>query len=433
VTTIKFIFNKLTAALAYEDFRHMWLANASAQAAAWALIVTRGWLVYDQTGSTLSVGLTTFAAMGPMVIIPPLAGVLADRFDRRTVLAWTYAVNLGHNLVLASLALAGILDFWMILVLSLVNGVGRAVQMPTSQALAANLVPREKLVNALSLTASTQHGSRLIGPGLSTPLLSLFGAGAAFMLCTVFYAVGLIEVLRIKTKSRGIELSKQAGQSYFSNFKEGLGYVGQQPVIRFVILIAFFHCGLTMAFETLLPGFSRSNLVHNHDGSVDATGFGTLMMGVGAGSLVGSLAIAGIDSAKTRGTIYLLTGILSGLGLVMLAFTTTLWVALIAAVIMGGGQSAFMTMGQAITQAMAEDEYRGRVASINTFMLGGAMSIMNLTNGALGGVFTPGFLIAANGVAFVFIMMVSAFALTGRRVYGSGISVNMPAAPAAAA
>jgi MFS family permease len=430
VSTVKFIVRKLMAALEYEDFRHMWLANASAQAAAWALIVTRGWLVYDQTHSTLSVGLTTFAAMGPMVVIPPLAGVLADRFDRRTVLAWTYVINLGHNLVLATLALTGMLDFWMILVLSLVNGIGRAVQMPTSQALAANLVPREKLVNALSLTASTQHGSRLIGPGLSTPLLSIFGAGAAFLLCTVFYAIGLFEVLRIKTRSTGMELSKSAGQSYFTNFKQGLAYVGEQPVIRFVILIAFFHCGLTMAFETLLPGFSRAQLVHDHGGA-NATGFGTLMMGVGAGSLVGSLSIAAIDSAKTRGTIYLLTGILSGLGLVLLAFTTTLWVATIAAAVMGGGQAAFMTMGQAITQAMADDEYRGRVASINTFMLGGAMSIMNLANGALGGVFSPTFLIAANGGAFVLVMLMSAFALTGRRVYGAGIQVNQPATAAA--
>jgi hypothetical protein len=88
-------------------------------------------------------------------------------------------------------------------------------------------------------------------------------------------------------------------------------------------------------------------------------------------------------------------------------------------------------MGQAITQAMAADEYRGRVASINTFMLGGAMSIMNLSNGALGGVFSPGFLIAANGGAFVIVMMMSAFALTGRRVYGDGIQVHQSAIAAA--
>ena len=118
---------------------------------------------------------------------------------------------------------------------------------------------------------------------MSTPLLSIFGAGAAFLLCTLFYAFGLVEVLRIKTRSVGMELSKQAHESYFTNFKQGLRYVGDQPVIRFVILIAFFHCGLTMAFESLLPGFSRSQLVHDHGGA-NATGFGTLMMGVGAGS-----------------------------------------------------------------------------------------------------------------------------------------------------
>src|SRR5687768_984097 len=144
------------AALEYPEFRKLWYANASAQAAAWALIVTRGWLVFERTESSFWVGATTFAAMGPQFIVPPIAGVLADRVDKRTILAWTYAVNLAHNVALFALAIFGVLDIWMLVVLSVVNGVARATQMPTSQAMAASLVPREKLLNALSLNASTQ-------------------------------------------------------------------------------------------------------------------------------------------------------------------------------------------------------------------------------------------------------------------------------------
>src|SRR5581483_8159435 len=191
------------AALEFRDYRRLWSANLAAQAAAWALIVTRGWLVYDMTDSSMAVGLVTFAAMAPLLLVPPFAGVLADRVDRRSLLAWTYAINLFHNLLLAFLALSGQLAEWHILLLSLVNGAARAAQTSTSQALAANLVPRHRLLNALSLSSATQHGSRLVGPGLVAPLLALLGAPAAFLLCSLLYGLGWLQVRRIETVSRG--------------------------------------------------------------------------------------------------------------------------------------------------------------------------------------------------------------------------------------
>src|SRR5438034_11775733 len=99
--------NRYVLALQYPEFRTMWLGVMSAQAAAWALIVTRGWLVYDMTDSSMAVGLVTFAAMAPLVLVPPFAGVLADRVDRRTLLSWTSAIKLFPNLLPAVLALPG--------------------------------------------------------------------------------------------------------------------------------------------------------------------------------------------------------------------------------------------------------------------------------------------------------------------------------------
>src|SRR5438552_17088362 len=202
------------AALAYPDFRRLWAANAFAQAAAWALIVTRGWLIFDKTGSSFWVGTVTFAAMAPQFLVPPIAGVLADRMDKRTLLAWTYSLNLAHNIALLCLALFGGLEVWVLIALSLVNGTARAAQLPTSQALAASLVPRERLLNALSLNASTQHGSRLFGPGIVTPLLSVLGAPAAFFTCSALYAVGLLQILSLSPQLPG----RIAAQSIFANF-----------------------------------------------------------------------------------------------------------------------------------------------------------------------------------------------------------------------
>jgi MFS family permease len=406
------LFERYMAALRYGDFRQMWFANFFGLAAGWGLVAARGIYVFDQTHSTLWVGIITFAAMGPVFIVPPFAGVLADRIDRRTILGWTYAVNFVQTLVLSVLVLFGVAEMWHLVGLTLVNGVARAVQLPTSQALAANLVPRHTLLNALSITAAAQHGSRLVGPGLITPALAFLGAPGAFFLSTIFYGIGWYQIRRIKTASTG---GVRAGESFVENFIDGLRYAFRQPLIKMVLVLVFFHCGFTMAYESLLPAFGAERLPHTREA------FSILLTAIGLGGFVGSMLIGGVLSAVTRGRLFLVMGVLSGLGQVLLSFAGTLPVAFAAAVVMGGTQAAFMTMSQAITQSLAEDAYRGRLASINTFSLGGVMSLMNLVNGYAGTLVEPHVLLFVNGLVFVGIMVLSVLALTPRRIYLRGI------------
>jgi MFS family permease len=401
--------NRYGAALEYREFRTMWIANAFAQAAAWGLIVARGQLVFDETHSSFWVGATTFAAMAPLFVVPPVVGVLADRMDRRSILAASYGLNALQNLALFAGALFGFLEVWMIVALAVVNGIARATQQPTSQALVATLVPREKLLNGLSLNASTQHGSRLIGPGIVTPILAIFGAAPAFLLCGVFYLIGLVQIMRMTPKRPDPSFHHQ---NFIASFTAGVTYVYNMPVIRFMIMLAIFHCGLTMAFESLLPGFAH-NTLRAEDG-----GFGTLLAGVGAGALVASLFISGIQTSKARGTALILTGLMSGVGQTVLSLTSVLWLATIAAALMGGAEAAFMTMTQAVTQATAADEFRGRVASLNTVALGGMMATMNLFNGTLADQLGASTLLFWEGLIFVGVVAISLFAVTGRRVYG---------------
>lgn len=399
------------AALVFVDFRNLWLATALAQAAAWGLIVTRGWLIYREAGSPFLVGVATFAAMGPMLVVPPIVGVLADRLDRRRILQAAYVTELVQSSTLFLLALTGVLEVWMVIVASLVSGVARATALPTAQATAATLVPGDRLLNALSLTASTQHGSRLFGPGIVTPLLAISGAPAAFAVSVVLYGLALHRVSRI-----GPQRVAQTGEreSFFANFVGGLAYVYDRPVLRMMLLILVCHCAFTMAFESLLPGFSAERL------DAPDQGFGSLMMGVGAGAFVASLLVSGLQTERARGDALIIAGVLSGLGQVLLALTTSLVFAVGAAVVMGGAQAAFMTMGQAVTQSIATDEYRGRVASINSFSLGGMMATMNLFNGSLAEQFGSQPLLLIHGAIFVAIVALTFLPATGRRVYGRG-------------
>ena len=98
--------------------------------------------------------------------MPPLAGYVADRFDRRNVLVAAYSFQFGHVVVLTALAFAGVLEVWHIVVLSLLNGSFRAFQMTATQTLIPNLVPREHLLNAIAMNQLSLQGSRLVGPGL---------------------------------------------------------------------------------------------------------------------------------------------------------------------------------------------------------------------------------------------------------------------------
>ena len=127
----RFLNDRFLPALQYSDYRKLWYASMCSQSSAWALIVARGALAKSLTGSDLWTGLVTFAAMIPSVLISPLAGYLADRFDRRAVMLWSFGVNLAHNLLLAFLVVFGAIEAWHLVLLAVVNGSASLLNVST--------------------------------------------------------------------------------------------------------------------------------------------------------------------------------------------------------------------------------------------------------------------------------------------------------------
>src|SRR6266540_3706450 len=114
--------------LVHPDYRRLWIATGCAQSASWALIILRAALVYNLTQSNAWVGFVTMAAHLPSLVVTPFAGFLADRLDRRRVLAATYSLNLAHNAILALLVLSEHVTTWQILGLAVLNGCFRATE-----------------------------------------------------------------------------------------------------------------------------------------------------------------------------------------------------------------------------------------------------------------------------------------------------------------
>ncbi len=400
------------AALRHREYRILWMATLSGGAAAWALIVARGWLIYELSGSALWVGVTVFAAMAPMFIMPPIAGYLADRMDRRTLLAWVFAAQLAHNLTLAALALTGAIEIWHLIGLSVVNGAARATQMPAAQALLPNLVPPADLLNAVALNSATMQGSRLVGAGLIAPLMATVGAAGAFVLCTLFYGLGLFLILRIRTRSTG-QIAADRGAT--ANFFAGFVYVYRHPVILPLFVVVFLHCCLTMSFESLLPVVSEQRL---GAGGLGAT---YLMMGVGAGALISGVGIAGVQSQQTRGRLLLVTAFASGLAPIGLALSPDMRIAVLATAGMGAAQAGFMTISATMIQSIVPDAIRGRVMSVYMWYIGGMMASFNLINGALADAIGVPLLLSVAGLAFTVIVPISLLRFPLRRLYMRGL------------
>lgn len=428
------ILRRYLSALAYRDYCILWIASLSSQAAAWALIVARGWLVYELSGSSGWVGLVTFAAMIPRVVVTPVAGYWSDRFDRRMVLACMFGINLVQNVVLALLAFSGTMQIWHLVLLSFINGSARAAYMPASQALLPNLVPRDLLHNAVALNQATQQGARLVGPAAIAPFLALTGPAGAFAFCIVFYAVSLGLSLCIRTASTG-RIDRDRGLLH--NMAAGAVYMYQNLTLRAIVLLTLLHCGLTMSFESLLPVLSM------HHFGVEGVGVSVLMMGVGTGALLTSIVLAGVRREVSRGWLFWYLGLLSGISPCLLALATTVpmvmsvghdqglfmgaSLAMIGVFVMGASQSGYMTLTHTMIQAMAPDGVRGRIGGIYSIHIGGTMALVNLINGALADWISAPLLLTFGGALFLAMMLLSWQYLTLRQLYTQGLTTQAPA------
>ena len=168
----------------------------------------------------------------------------------------------------------------MVLACRSCQGVVRAVEIPSDQALLANVVPQEDLANAVALSTMTQQGSRAVGPILAAPLLGSMGVDGAYAIAAVFALLAFTSIRRVKTSSRGGVSNLKL---VVSNLSRGFNYVRNTRPVLAIFMLVVAHCALTMSFDSMLPGFAE----HEHHGSENA--FTLMNFGVGIGALLSTL------------------------------------------------------------------------------------------------------------------------------------------------
>lgn len=360
------------------DYRRLFWDTFFASASNWALLLGRGWLVFELTDSSFWVGVVTFAGMIPFFLVGPIGGVVADRFDRRRVAMVGVAGGIATSLVLAAVTLAGAVEVWHVVLLAFASGSARAFATPSEDALVPNLVDPQRLLNAIALSGISRHGSRVAGPLVGAVLLDMLGAGWVFMLSAVLLCAALWQLWRIAYRSpvRARVAGDASVRALWASFGGGFRYLERDSRVALVIALVVFHCSLTMAFDSMMPRLAA-------DIGGGSRTFGGISIGLGVGSIAGTLALALLRQQAVQGAALAAAGVGSGLAMFALAAAVSPGALLVASMLVGATQAAYMALSATLVQQVVPDALRGRVMSIYLMLAGGDMALVNFGMGWL--------------------------------------------------
>jgi MFS family permease len=364
---------------------------APAAVSSWMQRVGIGWLAWELTNSTVWLGIIAAADLVPILILSPLAGAMTDRMSALTMVRITQWLLFVQAALLAVLMAAGVMTIEVLFLLTLLLGVVHAFSSAGRHALVPLTVPRDLVPTAISLDSAFFQASRFVGPAvaaLTIPFWGVLGTFVAHAIGTFIFAI-LMHMMtqpeRVATHHRSRNLLRDVGES--------MTYVRTHPGIWPLMLMLTVASVFVRPLQDMLPGFSGEVY------GAGASGLAWLTSAMGIGAMISALwvAIHGRTSGLTN--MCFIGGALSGLSLVGLVSTTSLWVGLGFAALSGYALNTLSTSVQALIQSAVDDSLRGRVMSLYTLIFRGLPAVGSLGFGVLAEFVGLRWTFAAAGVA----------------------------------
>ena len=349
----------------YPNYRLLWASTLVASAGNWVQQVTIGWLAYDLTGDALLTGTVAGVRGIPFLIAGPISGVLSDRMDRRKLLMVTQAYLALLGLVFALLVSSPYLRVEHLFVFTFMFGAGWAMNNPIRQALVANSVDRVDMMNAIALNSAAFQITRIIGPAIGGILIALVGPSTNFFIQAASFSGVFVLVWPMRIPQSDFSASK--GQSFLTNFREGVAYAVHTPVILALIMMGMIPSLFLMSFiNGVMPVFA-AEVLDNPD-----RGLGFLLSAFGVGALIGTVALASLGNVRRKGLMVLVAAMGAALTTMLFSTTSTLTASMVVMVVMGAMHMFYMASNNTLIQSIVPDTLRGRVLSL--FMLDFALT-----------------------------------------------------------
>ncbi|MFZ4520005.1 MAG: MFS transporter, partial [Microthrixaceae bacterium] len=351
----------LGAALRHQPFRRVWLGQLASNIGTWMQNIVLGVLAYDLTGEAWFIGVVTFAQLGPMLLLSPVGGAVADRVNRRVLMITIAVTQTVFSLALAVVTLHDHPNRVAIVGLVFLIGVGGALNGPAAAATLPALVGRRDLQGAVALNSAAMNASRVVGPILGGAVAALGGPSLVFVVNAasflfVIWAVGTVKA-DFSPKGRG-------GEGPVQQLREGVRAARADRILtRVLVTISVFSlCCLVFIYQ--MPYIAKTRL------GIEGLAYTLLFAGFALGAALGALSMgsffAGVERSRmSRGGLLVFAAALAVFGL-----TTSPWVAYPAVFMTGAAYFVLVTALSTTMQMRVDDAVRGRVMGL--WMMGWA-------------------------------------------------------------
>ncbi|MBV8499782.1 MAG: MFS transporter [Candidatus Eremiobacteraeota bacterium] len=368
------------AALQYRDFRLLWLGLLISNLGTWMQFTAMGFFVARMAGSphraALELGILGAARAIPVLLLSPLAGVVADRLPRRRVLFVTNTTMAFAALMLAVLATTHRLDLASLIVLSGLNSAANGFDSPVRQSWVPLLVDRQYVGNAVGLNSVAFNAPAVIGPAFAGLLIVWVGVAGAFY----FNAAATLAVVAAVIMMRPSPPSAARHEPTLQAMRHGIVFIARHPALRWILFAQLVTAILTRPYGQLIPALAV-NVLH-----AGARGLGWAVSAAGVGGFGGALVTAYFAQRERRSRLWLQSGLLMSVGVSALAFVPTIAWALPVLFTVGVGTLATLGVTNTLIQMLSPDDVRGRALSIYTMIAIGVVPLGSLVDGAIAAV-----------------------------------------------
>jgi MFS family permease len=371
-----------------------WTGAFLSNVGTWMQNVALGWLVLELTDSPFWVGFVSFAALVPSLFLSLFGGVLADRVERRRVLLATQTAMMIFAATLATLTALQRITMPLIIILALSSGFAAALNTPAQQAIIADLVPAEVLLNAISLNSVQFNLARVVGPACAGVVLAWLNTATCFYLNAVSFLALIVALLVIHIAPH----RRLPAHSVWRHLGEGFKYLQAQPSLRMILAVCAVLSLFCLPYAVLLPVFARDIL------EVGAAGLGYLTASAGFGAVLGGLGLAALGNVRRKARWALRAGMVFSAAVITFAVSRNLYLSLVMLVLAGGSMVACLASFNTQLQLSVDPGMRGRILSMYLLTVVGLGPIGSLLVGSLAHfVGTPSAVALEGAISFVFL------------------------------
>jgi len=358
-------------ALSYRDYRFFWAAVALTSFAAQIMAVAVGLQVYLLTKDPFDLGLVGLATFTPALLLVLVTGLIADRFNRRRIIAIAGGVELLCALALVFYAGAGPHDVWPVFVILVIIGTARAFTSPAASSLAPNLVPPAALASAITLNATAWQVANIIGPVVGG-VLAAISLQLAFGTAALFSALAVGSILMIKAPKQRISNQTASVDTLLAGFR----YIWHEKVVLGAISLDLFAV-LMGGATALLPVFAL-DVLH-----VGATGLGFMRAAPGLGAIPTALFLSRYPVKDHAGRVLFIFVALFGFFTLIFGLSNTIWLSVPMLMLMGACDMVSVSIRETLMQLWTPDEVRGRVNAVNSVFIGASNEVGEFRAGTM--------------------------------------------------